>query len=86
MSNSSNLTNVQHAVVVSELAIAKNYAIKSNNLSSETNTDLNILRTEVYSLENKLNILTAKMQNLCNILNNANLQNVTTDSLQYDNL
>ncbi len=86
MDNSSNLTNVQQAVLVSEVAIAKNYAIKSNNLSSETNADLNVLRTEVYSLENKLNTLTSKIENLCNILNNANLPNVSSGSLVYQNL
>jgi len=86
MDNSTNLTNVQQAVLVSEVAIAKNYAIKSNNLSSETNADLNVLRTEVYSLENKLNTLTSKIENLCNILNNANLPNVSSGSLVYQNL
>lgn len=86
MDNSSNLTNVQQAVLVSELAIAKNYAIKSNNLSSETNADLNVLRTELYSLENEVNTLKTKMNNLCNLLNNANLPNVTPGSLVYENL
>lgn len=86
MGDSSNLTNVQQAVIVSEVSIAKNYAIKSNNLASETNSDLNILRTELYSLENEFNSLKTKLQNLCNILNNANLQNVPTGSLVYENL
>ena len=86
MATTSNLTNVQQAVIVSEVAIAKNYAIKSNNLSSETNTDLNVLRTEVYSLENEFNTLKTKMQNLCNLLNNANLPNVSAGSLVYENL
>ena len=86
MDNSSNLTNVQQAVIVSELAIAKNYAIKSNNLSSETNADLNVLRTELYSLENEVNTLKTKINNLCNLLNTANLPNVTPGSLVYENL
>tara|TARA_A100001015_G_C14822110_1_gene645135 strand:+ start:624 stop:884 length:261 start_codon:yes stop_codon:yes gene_type:complete len=86
MDNSSNLTNVQQAVLVSEVSIAKNYAIKSNNLSSETNADLNVLRTEVYSLENKVNNLTTKIQNLCTLLDNANLPNVSNNSLLYENL
>ena len=82
----SNLTNVQQAVLVSEISIAKSYAIKSNNLSSETNADLNVLRTEVYSLENEVNSLRTKVQNLCTLLNNANLPNITSDSLKYENL
>ena len=86
MDNSSNLTNVQQAVIVSEVAIAKNYAIKSNNLSSETNADLNVLRTELYSLENQVTSLKTKMQNLCTLLNNANLPNVSPNSLVYENL
>ena len=86
MNNSSNLSNSQHAVLVSEVAIAKNYAIKSNNVSSETNADVNVLRTEVYSLENEVNTLKKKLENLCNLLNNANLPNITPDSLIYENL
>ena len=86
MEENSNLTNVQQAVIVSELAIAKNYAIKSNNLSTETNNDLNTLRNEVYTIENKLNTLIGKMEKLCTLLNNANLPNVTAGSLQYQNL
>lgn len=86
MGDSSNLTNVQQAVIVSEVSIAKNYAIKSNNLASETNSDLNILRTELYSLENEFNSLKTKLQNLCNILNSASLPNVTSGSLVYENL
>ena len=47
-------------------------AIKSNNISSDTNSQVNVLRTEVYSLENELNTLKTKMNNLCTLLNNAN--------------
>jgi hypothetical protein len=86
MGDSSNLTNVQQAVIVSEVSIAKNYAIKSNNLATETNSDLNILRTELYSLENEYNSLKTKLQNLCNLLNSANLPNININSLIYENL
>lgn len=86
MGDSSNLTNVQQAVIVSEVSIAKNYAIKSNNLASETNSDVSVLRTELYSLENEYNSLKTKLQNLCNLLNSANLPNITSNSLIYENL
>jgi len=86
MGDSSNLTNVQQAVIVSEVSIAKNYAIKSNNLATETNSDVNVLRTELYTLENEYNTLKTKVQNLCNLLHSANLSNITSGSLIYENL
>ncbi len=83
--DNTNLTNVQQAVIVSEISIAKNYAIKSNNLSNETNANLNLLKNEVYNLENKLNTITNKLTKLCNILESANLPNVNS-SITYENL
>ena len=79
------MDSTQLSIIATEISIAKNNSIKSINIANETNNDLTTLRTEVYSLENRLTTLITKVENLCNILNNANLPNVNS-SIAYNNL
>jgi hypothetical protein len=86
MSSTSNLTSIQEAVIATEVSLAKNYAIKSNNLATETNTELNTLKHELYVSNNNLKNVTTKLQNLCNLLSNATISGVNPDDLKYENL
>lgn len=86
MSSSSNLTSIQEAVIATEVSLAKNYAIKSNNLATETNAELNILKNELYVTNNKLKVVTDKLENLCYLLSTADISGVNSDNFLYDNL
>ena len=86
MNSTSNLTNTQELVIATEVSLAKNYAIKSNNLANETNSELNILKNEVSNIQNKLNNVILKLENLTTILSNAQLPNVNKEDLKYINL
>ena len=88
MSNSSSLTNIQEAVIATEVSLAKNYAIKSNNLVTEINAEVNILKNELYNTERNLNNVISKLQNLCNILSQGDFtnNNINPDNLKYENL
>lgn len=86
MSSSSNLTSIQEAVIVTEVSLAKNYAIKSNNLATETNSELNILKNELYVSNNKLKLVTGKLEKLCSLLSSATISGLNPDDLLYENL
>lgn len=86
MSSSSNLTSIQEAVIATEVSLAKNYAIKSNNLATETNSELNILKNELYVSNNKLKLVTGKLENLCSLLSSATISGLNPDDLLYENL
>jgi hypothetical protein len=86
MTTTSNLTQTQETVIATEIALAKNYAIKSNNLATETNAELNILKNELYVTNNKLKVVTDKLENLCYLLSTADISGVNSDNFLYDNL
>lgn len=82
----SNISLPQASVLASEVSLAKNYAIKANNLLNNTVTDVNNLRNEVYVSDNSLNIIFSKLENLCNILSLADISGVNDASFNYNNL
>ena len=71
------LTSIQASVLASEVSIAKNNAIKSNNLVTSVSTELNDLKTTVFSNANDIALLTTKIQNLCNLLDTADISGVS---------
>lgn len=70
------LTSIQASVLASEVSVAKNNAIKSNNLVTSVSTEVNDLKTTVFSNANDIALLTTKIQNLCNLLDNADISGV----------
>ena len=67
------LTSLQASVLASEVSVAKNNAIRSNNLVTSVSTEVNDLKTTVFSNANDIALLTTKIQNLCNLLDNADI-------------
>lgn len=86
MSSTSNLTSIQEAVIATEVSLAKNYAIKSNNLATETNSELNTLKHELYVSNNNLKVVTAKLEKLCSLLSSATISGLNPEDLVYENL
>ena len=82
----SNLTVIQSTALATEISLAKNYAIKSNNLVNDLVSDVNTLKNEVYVNNNKLNTVISKLENLCNLLSQADISGVNADDLKYSNL
>ena len=80
------LTVIQATVLANEVSLAKNYAIKSNNIASEVKSDLNLLKQEVYVNDSSLNLVISKLQNLCDLLVIADISGVSDASLNYNNL
>lgn len=82
----SNISLTQASVLASEVSLAKNYAIKSNNLVTSLSSELNDLKTNVFSNTNDLNLVISKLENLCNLLVQADISGVSDASLNYSNL
>ena len=81
-----NISLPQASVLASEVSLAKNYAIKANNLLNTAVSDINNLRKELYSNDNSLNSVISKLENLCNLLVLADISGVNDVSLNYHNL
>ena len=64
--------NINNAKLAQEIGQAKNYAIKSNNISNDVRMDLNNLKSELYQNTININNLTEKIENLCNLLSEKN--------------
>lgn len=90
---SSDLTLVQASALASEVSLAKNYAVKSNNLVNSLTTDLQTLTTNVYVKDVSLNLvianlttMTLKLTALCALLATADISGVSTNDFGYNNL
>lgn len=90
---SSDLTLVQASALASEVSLAKNYAVKSNNLVNSLTTDLQALTTNVYAKDISLNLVTAnlttmtsKLTALCDLLATADISGVSATDFNYNNL
>ena len=90
---SSDLTLVQASALASEVSLAKNYAVKSNNLVNSLTTDLQALTTNVYVKDVSLNVVTAnlttvtsKLTALCALLATADISGVSANDFNYNNL
>jgi len=81
--SSLNITLLQASVLASEISLAKNNAIRSNNLVTSVSTEVNNLKTTVFSNANDIALLTTKIQNLCNLLDNADISGV---DISYNSL
>jgi len=82
----SDLTLIQSSVLATEVSLAKNYAIKSNNLVNDLVSEVNTLKNELYVSNNNLNIVISKLENLSSLLSQSDISGVNSDSLKYINL
>ena len=82
----SNLTLIQSTALATEVSLAKNYAIKSNNLVNDLVSDVNTLKNEVYVSNNNVNTVISKLENLCALLSQTDISGVNADDLKYSNL
>ena len=73
------LTVIQSAALASEISLAKNYSIKSNNLVNDLTSEVNTLKTDLATI-------VLKLQNLSTLLSQADISGVSSSSLQYENL
>ena len=90
---SSDLTLVQASALASEVSLAKNYAVKSNNLANSLTIDLQALTTNVYAKDVSLNLVTtnlttvtSKLTALCALLATADISGVSANDFSYNNL
>ena len=82
----SNLTSIQATALASEVSLAKNYSIKSNNTANSLKTQLNSLKSDLVSNDVSLNVVVSKLSNLCDLLVLADISGVSDASLNYNNL
>jgi hypothetical protein len=73
------LTVIQSAALATEVSLAKNYSIKSNNLVNDLTSEVNTLKTDLATL-------VLKVQNLATLLSQADISGVSSSSFQYNNL
>ena len=73
------LTVIQSAALASEISLAKNYSIKSNNLVNDLTSEVNTLKTDLATI-------VLKLQNLSTLLSQGDISGVSSSSLQYENL
>ena len=82
----SDLSLLQASALASEISLAKTYATKSNNLVNSLTNEHNQLKNVVYVNDVSMNILMLKVQNLCDLLSQADISGVNDVSLNYNNL
>ena len=80
------LNIVQATVLANEINLAKNLATTSVNLTNANTNNLTKIRTDLNNINLSVNTLSSKLEKLCDLLSQANLSNVDSDSLKYKNL